>query len=342
MSAPAANEFASGWRVLVGSVIGVGAGVSSLQFYSLGIFIKPLAEEFDWTRSQASLGALIGTAAAAIVSPFVGRLADRFGSLRVVAASLLLLAAGFIAHATLISGLMSFLVVTAVMSLLTTGSSPTAYSRLTVTSFVRHRGLALGIVLAGTGLGAILVPRYLAPYVEVEGWRAGYVALGVAAGLAVPLIVLMLYGARDPSVTRPPRLPLRELVGNRGFVPLAVMFLLAAIAIIGTVVQFVPMLQVLAHRKAAYQHGFVADLADQACGHFNRLGIIAGHRHADALRLLVRAPIFAAGMALNARTMRAPGSNSADARPAPFSRAHVAISPSRSGNGLQASIRSCL
>ena len=48
--------------------------------------------------------------------------------------------------------------------------------------------------------------------------------------------------------------------------------------------------------------------------------------------------IRAAPMALKARTMRAPGSNSAEARPAPFCRAQVAISPSRQTNGLQVSI----
>src|SRR5690242_3646205 len=46
----------------------------------------------------------------------------------------------------------------------------------------------------------------------------------------------------------------------------------------------------------------------------------------------------AALIALNARTIRAPGSSSADASPAPFSRAHVAMSPSREVIGLHVSI----
>ena len=45
-------------------------------------------------------------------------------------------------------------------------------------------------------------------------------------------------------------------------------------------------------------------------------------------------------MALNARTMRAPGNSSADAKPAPLSRAQSATAPSRFGKGLQASITS--
>ena len=49
-------------------------------------------------------------------------------------------------------------------------------------------------------------------------------------------------------------------------------------------------------------------------------------------------PMRAAPMALKARTRRAPGSNSADASPAPFFRAPSAISPSRPGIGLHVSI----
>jgi MFS family permease len=236
------NEFAAGWRILLGSIIGIAVGVSSLYFYSLGIFIKPLGAEFGWTRGEASLGALVGTLAAALMSPVMGRVVDRFGSLKVAVASVALLALGFVAHAWLISGLVSFLLVTFVVSLLTAGTSPLPYTRLTVTSFHRHRGLALGIVLAGTGIGAILIPRFLAPFIETEGWRAGYLALAAAAALALPLIALLLGRAPDLAGANAPSFPILDIARTRAFSSLAIMFLLAAVAILGTVVQFVPML----------------------------------------------------------------------------------------------------
>jgi MFS family permease len=236
------GEFARGWRVIAGSLIGIGAGVSSIYFYSLGIFIKPLAAEFAWSRGEASLGALVGTACAAVVSPFVGRLADRFGSLKVAALSLALLALGFFVHGWLIAGLTSFLVITALVSLLTAGSSPMPYTRLTVTSFARHRGLALGIVLGGTGLGAMLVPRLLGPFVAAEGWRAGYLGLGVIALVAILPMAQLLRSAPDAAQPKAAKLPLADIIRNPAFARLGGMFFLAAIAILGTVVQFVPML----------------------------------------------------------------------------------------------------
>ena len=54
--------------------------------------------------------------------------------------------------------------------------------------------------------------------------------------------------------------------------------------------------------------------------------------------LLAASAILAAPMALKARTMRAPGKNSVDAIPAPFSRAATAMSPSRATMGLEVSM----
>jgi len=173
------REFATGWPVLLGSVLGITAGVSSLYFYSLGIFIKPLAAEFGWGRGEASLGALVGTLCAAAMAIPVGRLVDRLGSFTVGIGSLILLAASFAAMAFGITGLPAFIALTASLSLLTAGSSPLPFSRLVVASFVRHRGIALGIALTGTGIGAIAVPALLAPLVALHGWRAGYLALAV-------------------------------------------------------------------------------------------------------------------------------------------------------------------
>ena len=118
------SELARGWRLVAGSLLGISTGVSSLYFYSLGIFLKPLAEEFGWGRGAASLGALVGTAGAALTAIPVGRVVDRWGSLRVAVGSLLLLALGFVCLGAFTSGLVSFLLITGVLSLFTSGSSP--------------------------------------------------------------------------------------------------------------------------------------------------------------------------------------------------------------------------
>ena len=241
---PAVQEFARGWRSVAGSLIGIAIGVSSLYFYSLGIFIKPIAAEFGWGRGAASLGALVGTAGAAIVAIPVGRLVDRIGSLRVAVPSLVLLALSFVALGGLTRDLTSFLVLTAILSLLTAGSTPLPYTRLVVAGFHTSRGLALGVILAGTGIGALVVPILLAPFVARHGWRAGYYALAGVIAVLLPVVWWLILSAKrfEPTELRRPAIPLTELTGSVAFRLLAAAFFLASMAILGTVVHFVPML----------------------------------------------------------------------------------------------------
>lgn len=237
-----ASEFRSGGRVLAGSFLGISLGVSSLYFYSLGIFIKPLATTFYWSRGESSLGALVGTGCAALAALPTGRLIDRFGSVRVAIVSLLLLSAGFLALGLLTSGIGSFLVIVGAMSLLVNGSSPMSFTRLVVTAFHRRRGLALGLILSGTGVGAILIPALLGPFIAVHGWRAGYILLGCLIPAALPLVVLLLRGAREPVAGERQQPPIGDVLGQPAFIRLGAIFFLASVAVLGTIVQFVPML----------------------------------------------------------------------------------------------------
>jgi len=236
------TEFARSWRVLLGSVLGITAGVSSLYFYSLGIFVKPLAAEFGWGRGQASLGALVGTLCAAVTAIPVGRLVDRFGSFAVGLGSLALLGLAFAAMAVGVSGLASFIALTAVLSLLTAGSSPLPFARLVVASFVRHRGMALGLALTGTGIGAIAVPALLAPLVAMHGWRMGYFALAVTVLVLCLPIAALLYRAPAGRPGVVATAPLGAILRDRAFATIGLPIFLASIAVLGTVVHFVPML----------------------------------------------------------------------------------------------------
>ena len=238
----ALDEFRGGWRILVGCVIGVSVGLLSLYFYSLGIFIKPLAAEFQWTRGQGSLGTLVTTLAVAIAAMPTGRLIDRLGSLPVALGSLAVLTIGLYLHSVFIKGLPSFVIIVAVMSLLTVGSGHQAYARLVVAHFDKARGLALGVMLTGAGIGGFLVPTLLTPYVAEHGWRAGYAALATVALLGLLSVWLLLRGAPDLTVEKRTPAPLRDVVTNPAFLKLGTIFFCAAIAVIGTFVHFVPML----------------------------------------------------------------------------------------------------
>jgi MFS family permease len=79
---PESNEEAfgyPGWRVTVASGMGVFVSFGSLLVYTFGIFLKPLTEEFGWSRQAVSLAFGVAAMALAAASPPLGYLIDRLG-----------------------------------------------------------------------------------------------------------------------------------------------------------------------------------------------------------------------------------------------------------------------
>lgn len=237
------EEFRSGHRALSGAFLGIAIGISSLYFYSLGIFIKPLAAEFGWSRGDASLGAMVGTLATAFACLLLGRMVDRYGSVRIGLVSLLLQAAGFAAMGLLIGGFWSYILLSGLLSVIAAGSSPLPFTRIVVAKFRQGRGIALGLALSGTGLGAMLIPALLEPFVAEHGWRSGYLALACVIVVMLPLLAVLLRGAEESKPA-----PATAAVGVERFRPdrvfwvMGAMFFAISIAVLGTVVHFVPML----------------------------------------------------------------------------------------------------
>ncbi|MBN0988301.1 MFS transporter [Amphritea pacifica] len=237
------SEFMQNWRLLLATFIGISVGVSSIYFYSIGLFMKPIAAEFGWTRADSSLGALVGTSCAALMVIPTGWLVDRFGSARVAFVCLACLAASFFALGLFTVDLTSYLIIISVMSMLTAGSTPLPFTRLVIVAFEKNRGKALGLILTGTGTGAILLPKLLAPYIAEHGWRSGYFALGTVVLISIPVIWLLLRGAKDTEIsTEKERFSAVSLFNTRRFYHLCLIFFLTAVAVLGTVAHFFSML----------------------------------------------------------------------------------------------------
>ncbi len=183
--------------MLLGSFIGIAAGASSLYFYSLGLFLKPLADDFHWSRGEVSLGPFTATLGAALFAAPTGVIIDRFGALPTILGSMILLASGFAALGLATQSLFTFVLIIGFLGLSTVGTTSLPYSRLIVGRFERMRGAALGIALTSPGVVGAVMPNLLAPFIASHGWRAGYIALAVTAAIAIIPIALLLRNARD-------------------------------------------------------------------------------------------------------------------------------------------------
>jgi len=251
------SEFTRGWTVLLASFLGVSFGVSSLYFYTIGVFLKPIAMEYGWSRAVLAGGSLVSVLALAITAPWVGRAVDRFGVRRLAVPSMLGLASGFWAMSHLPHSPGAYLAMNALVSVVSAGTTPVLFTRLVNQWFDKSRGLALGITLAGTGITGALAPVALSGYIAAHGWRAGYVALAVAILLATPLVGLLIR-EQPPSTPLPTASRAGAGKSNRQADPagmtllaalktslfwlLAAAFFSASLGIGSVIVHFVPML----------------------------------------------------------------------------------------------------
>jgi MFS family permease len=238
------NEFMRGWRVVLGAFIGIGGGFASLYFYTAGLFIKPMAAEFGWTRGEASASAISFMIGNTLALPIAGRLVDRYGEVPVAFVSGLALAIAFAMLGFLTAGLASFLVLVLILTVISAGSNAVSYNRLIVRNFHSQRGMALGLALTGTAIGAAAVPQFLAPFIAQHGWRPAYYLLALAALVLTAIAALMLreHGARPQADDGAGPVTWREICSERAFYSISAMIFLSATAVLGTTLHIVPML----------------------------------------------------------------------------------------------------
>src|SRR5271165_3162784 len=90
--------------------------------------------------------------------------------------------------ALLRSELWQFYVTCILIGLVGNGAAHLAYSRSISTWFQRRLGMALAFVMAGAGLGAMILPVIAQSIISQSGWRAAYASLGgLALLLGLPL-----------------------------------------------------------------------------------------------------------------------------------------------------------
>lgn len=193
------SEFRRGWPVILASLIGIGLGLSPLPFYTAGVFAPHLQTAFGWSTAQIMAGLSITTLAVVVAAPAAGLLAERYGTRPVVLISTTLFGLTYLSMATLGNSLMQFYVTWGLIAFFGAGTLPITFTRTVNRWFDRHRGIALGLAMTGTGVFGILCKPYLAWVISTWGWRGGYVGLGLLPLLVALPIAFAFF--RDPETT---------------------------------------------------------------------------------------------------------------------------------------------
>ena len=201
----------------------LGYATSTIYVYSLGPFIAPIQESFEWSRAQVSSGITIASFLTALFSIPLGILVDKIGPRRVgvTGATLMCLAFGSLGFAT--GGTMNWIIHWVAIALATVGVQTTVWTSAVNSRFVANRGVALAITLSGAAVAVTIYPIMATYLIEQFGWRKGFMYLGLFWGLlVVPLLALFFRGKQDEIRTQAagaqmPQDVLKGLTMRQGF-----------------------------------------------------------------------------------------------------------------------------
>lgn len=257
------------------SFVVVGGGIDTVS-----VFLHAIAKATDWSRSGLSLAVSIGAVSAALSTPLVGAAVDRYGVRVPMAAGVALLAVGF----GILIVMQAAWQFAAANVFLGAGFAACALLPITIAVTVHVPGrtaLALGIVTAGSSVGALVLAPSFQALIEAIGWRSTYVVMGAAVILTpLPFLLFALPRGRlralEHSETAAPAGPrLGQGLRQPGVLPLAGMMILPGLAGFSVSVHLVPYLAALGHP------GTTAAMALGATIGISGIGKIAGGIVAD-------------------------------------------------------------
>ena len=208
------TRFNYGWVIVGGSfaMLALSGGV----WYSFSVFFVAVLNEFGWSRSLGA-GAF---SLFLIVQSFgvfvVGNMIDRFGPNKVVLLGSLLLGTGLALCSTIDAWWEFYLYFGVISALGVAGTGWVPNTTMVQQWFKEKRGLAIGIVCAGVGVGIFVCVPAAQYLINRVGWRMTYRTLAIILPVVIAAMAVFL-------IRRPPQPLLSEPCGRdqpvRCFVP---------------------------------------------------------------------------------------------------------------------------
>ncbi len=224
--------------------------------YCFGVFVKPLAMEYGWSRSVISLGASLNMLIYSACAVVTGRMADRIAPRWIVTGGAVVAALGFLLTAQVRTPWQLYLVYGLLLGVGSAGLGVVTVNSSVGKWFIRKRGTAIGIATMGVSFGTISLTPLAGIIVKHFDWRTGFIVLGLIALLVgVSLSQLFLrklrpedYGLLPDGEVNPdlvvrisdPPAPVRigfgEMIRDRRFQTLAASFGLAVMVLMSVFV----------------------------------------------------------------------------------------------------------
>jgi MFS family permease len=165
---------------------------------SFGVFYVAMLQEYGWGRGETAGAFSLALVIHASFALVTGALIDRFGPRRLfpVGATFLAMGLAIASRIGAICHLYLFFGVVIAIGINTMAYAP--HMSLIPKWFIRRRGFASGLVMAGMGVGILVMAPVIQLMIDTVGWRFAFLILG---GLVLCILVPMtaLFQRRSPA-----------------------------------------------------------------------------------------------------------------------------------------------
>ncbi len=186
------NEFRKGWGPLLAAMVGMMCGLLTITNYSQGFFVGPVTADLGWSVPEFFFAFTISACLGLITAPLIGSLALKYGIKRMGILGLVGHALAYVLMSLNNGSLALWYLTFAALAFLGAGTLPVIWTAVLNGWFEKNRGKAIGITMAGTGLGAFLLPPIAEFLISNYGWRTAYQGIGIGAlVVSLPIVVLL-------------------------------------------------------------------------------------------------------------------------------------------------------
>ena len=233
------------WWTVAAGALGCAGGAGVVATYALGIFVKSISAEFGWDRSYTTAGISCFYIVSGLGSLFLGDAISRWSLRSTTIVFVTLFSLSIMAIGLLPNSLILFCLVFSVMGFFGSAATAMPYAVAVTHQFDRNRGLALALVVSGSGVGALLLPGYANELLQRYGWRVGYFGIGLLVGVVALLGLVFCLRNPQKDVGAAPKnvLRLREIyTSGPTFWLIAAPLFCISIALVGLITNLAPIL----------------------------------------------------------------------------------------------------
>ncbi len=204
-----ARSGSSAWLLLAGAFAAF--TVSAGMMHSYAVFLVAFIQAFAWSRAETSIAYSVSQLVAGASSPLVGTMVDRLGPLRLLLIGSVLLIAGLIGCAHVMSLWQIILLYGVVMTFGANCLGLVVFVPILSRRFVRRRGMAISVVQSANGFARAVSAPLVQLLISSFGWRETFLMqAGFMGVMVLPLAALFRRGEHTRPRSQDPDGPPSE------------------------------------------------------------------------------------------------------------------------------------